>query len=218
MSLRTLIIAILFLAAGASPSFAFQHMYLEAQEARSHIHLDGYRDFCYRYPWYCAKWNGPTSVQFTPELLRKIQAVQARVTNAMEFKSDLEVHGVLERWSLFPMTPGKWYQGDCEDAVLAKKYLLMRAGVPAGALRLLMVKVPREMRSNPDENHLVLNVVTDIGDLILDIHPDRDGHGTVNWVHEFSYEHIIARTDGRDPTKWVPVTVVERDFTASTAR
>jgi predicted transglutaminase-like cysteine proteinase len=52
--------------------------------------------------------------------------------------------------------------GDCEDYVLAKRHALIRAGLPASALRIAFV------RTREGADHAILVVNTSNGKLVLD--------------------------------------------------
>ena len=73
----------------------------------------------------------------------------------------MEQWGVLEQWD-YPNTS----KGDCEDYVLLKRWLLIQAGWPRGALLITVV------RDKNNDGHAVLTVTTDQGDLILDNQTD----------------------------------------------
>jgi len=62
----------------------------------------------------------------------------------------------IDTWELNPLS------GDCEDYVLTKRSVLVRQGVPAGALRIAYTHTRR------GEPHAVLVVYTSEGDFVLD--------------------------------------------------
>lgn len=59
-------------------------------------------------------------------------------------------------WSLNPRA------GDCDDYVMTKRHRLIKAGLPASALRVAIV------RTRTGEGHAVLLVATADGELVLD--------------------------------------------------
>ena len=110
----------------------------------------GYSIFCMRTPSECrpaaavriernaANWS----------LLNKVnKAVNASIR---------PVADKAENWSVNVKT------GDCEDFALTKRHQLVRAGIPAGALRMADVTTAR------GERHAVLVVKTTSGDYVLD--------------------------------------------------
>ena len=100
--------------------------------------------------------------------------------------TDLEHHGVVERWSY----PDDGY-GDCEDYVLLKRRMLMEAGWPRGALLITVV------RDQKGDGHAVLTVSTDKGDFILD---NQDP--TVKIWSDTPYRYV-KRQSQADPNVWV---------------
>jgi predicted transglutaminase-like cysteine proteinase len=61
-----------------------------------------------------------------------------------------------DAWEIAP------FNGDCNDYVVTKRHRLLQSGLPAGALRLAVVK------TKSGSGHLVLLVATTKGDLVLD--------------------------------------------------
>ena len=91
---------------------------------------------------------------------RQIEAVNAYV-NAAPWISDEENYGVSDLWA----TPGQFLTrgGDCEDYAIAKFFSLLRLGVPADHMRILVVH-----DSVRDLVHAVLEVTTPKGAVVLD--------------------------------------------------
>lgn len=126
---------------------------------------------CDRYDWLCD--NDPEAEDgFTDEeLLALAKRVNTRVNNAVEHLSDLENHGTADYWTL----PSNG-RGDCEDFALQKMKELLAAGV---APKRLLMAVALYRRG---ENHAVLILRLDSGDLVLDNltnrirSPDRTGY------------------------------------------
>lgn len=81
-------------------------------------------------------------------LVGQIKAVSGRarlekanqlVNSAVAYASDLSIHGQLDRWSA-PLATLKSGKGDCEDYAILKYRLLIEAGVPAGDLRIVLIR------------------------------------------------------------------------------
>ncbi len=79
------------------------------------------------------------------------------VNETVKPMTDLEHWGVVERWNY----PDDGY-GDCEDYVLLKRRMLIKAGWPREALLITVV------RDKKGDGHAVLTVKTDSGEFILD--------------------------------------------------
>lgn len=62
----------------------------------------------------------------------------------------------VEKWTLEPKS------GDCEDYAITKRHRLIRAGIPAGSLRIAVVTIPS------GERHAILIVRTNVGNLAMD--------------------------------------------------
>jgi predicted transglutaminase-like cysteine proteinase len=92
----------------------------------------------------------------SPERLSELDDVNRRVNRAIEPRTDLEIYGVNEYWTL----PSKY--GDCEDYALLKRHDLMRMGWPSSALLMTVV------RDEKGEGHAVLTARTAQGDFVLD--------------------------------------------------
>ena len=123
----------------------------------------GWVEFCARQPGECA---GTTIAPRDLALSRKAWIYLVRVNNwvneTIKPLSDLEHWGVVERWSY----PDDGY-GDCEDYVLLKRRMLIKAGWPREALLVTVV------RDKNDDAHAVLTVSTDKGDYVLDNQTDN---------------------------------------------
>lgn len=109
--------------------------------------------------------SGPTQigsgpVLLTPALWNEVRSVNERINRAIVKRSDKELYGVEEDWTL-PLETGV-NAGDCEDFVLEKRRALLEAGVPRSALSIAVVTTYRGMR------HAVLVLATDRGDYVLD--------------------------------------------------
>ena len=100
--------------------------------------------------------------------------------------TDLEHWGVVERWD-YP----KDGLGDCEDYVLLKRQMLVKAGWPRSALLVTVV------RDKKGDGHAVLMVKTDKGEFIL----DNQNESIVTWT-ESGYR-FVKRQSQNNPNAWV---------------
>jgi predicted transglutaminase-like cysteine proteinase len=115
--------------------------------------------------------------------------------------TDMEHWGVVERWDY----PKDGY-GDCEDYVLLKRQMLMKAGWPASALLITVV------RDKKGEGHAVLTVKTDKGEFIL----DNQAENVVLWS-ESGYR-FVKRQSQQDPNVWVSLGDPPPSVTTASAR
>jgi len=109
--------------------------------------------------------RGPTQIatgpiELTPDLWKEVKSVNDHVNRAILKRSDMELYGVEEDWTL-PLETGV-NAGDCEDFVLEKRRALLDAGLPRTALSIAVVTTFRGAR------HAVLVLSTDHGDYVLD--------------------------------------------------
>jgi predicted transglutaminase-like cysteine proteinase len=112
--------------------------------------------FCMDTPAECATSQGADMVQFDRDTKRIVMDVNRRINRQIAPVSDDGAGAGLDKWSLAPES------GDCEDFAITKRHELIRAGVPAAALRLATA------RTAWGEGHLVLILRTDEGDMVLD--------------------------------------------------
>lgn len=91
---------------------------------------------------------------------KQIGAINEQINRSMAQRSDREVYGVEEKWSL-PLEDGL-RAGDCEDFALEKRHALIAAGFPRSALNLAVAITPQGIA------HTVLIVSSDRGDFVLD--------------------------------------------------
>ena len=97
-------------------------------------------------------------------------------------------HGV-EQWSLV----APYGLGDCEDYALTKRFLLLWAGVPAGSMRLAVV---RRMRDRLAQRHMILLVNIGGAEFAL------DSLTNVIWPADaVQYEWVETENPG-DPWMW----------------
>jgi len=113
--------------------------------------------FCLRYPSDCQ--SNPTEtdrITLNAENIELLKRVN-RTVNAT-IVSTIKSYGpeLADGWSIAPS------MGDCNDYAVTKRHALLRSGLPAKTLRLSTV------RTSSGTGHLVLVVVTTMGDLVLD--------------------------------------------------
>jgi predicted transglutaminase-like cysteine proteinase len=139
-----------------------------------------YQMFCLQNSKHCRS-SGRKVVAYSNGLVRKLQRVNSKVNRSIRpqrDKGDIWVVGAK--------------RGDCEDYVLTKRRDLIRAGVPAGALRVAVV------RTRGGVGHAVLVVKTNKGDLVLDNRRKRIVHS-----HKSGYSFIKMSTNR--PLSWVRI-------------
>ena len=147
----------------------------------------GHYEFCKAYPDTCRPNDSVGLVRMTRDSWSTLVEVNSAVNKAIFARTDQDMHGVPELWS-YPTV-----QGDCEDFVLLKQYMLAREGIPASALLITVVRQPN------GEGHAVLTVRTDRGDYILDNLDDR----VLAWG-DTDYQ-FLKRQSERDAGKWVGI-------------
>jgi predicted transglutaminase-like cysteine proteinase len=156
--LKSVCIAVFATAAGwaVAPASAEPALYVAVGDVtRAPI---GWVEFCIEYKSECATRPSPArDVVLTPKAWTDLVRVNAWVNDSVKPLTDLEHWGVVERWNF----PDDGY-GDCEDYVLAKRRMLIKAGWPREALLITVV------RDKKGEGHAVLTVKTDKGEYILD--------------------------------------------------
>jgi len=126
-------------------------------------------------------------VALSRALWKTLIDVNNAVNTAVIPRTDQEMWGVEEFWSY----PDGY--GDCEDYVLEKRRLLIKAGVPASNLLITVVRQPN------GDGHAVLTVVTDLGDYILD-----NLEGRVLLWSDTAYTYL-KRQSAMNSGKWVSV-------------
>jgi predicted transglutaminase-like cysteine proteinase len=118
----------------------------------------GWIEFCVEHRAECATGpSTPRDVVLSPKAWADLIQVNAWVNDNIKPMTDLEHWGVVERWDY----PDDGY-GDCEDYVLLKRKMLIKAGWPREALLITVV------RDKKGEGHAVLTVKTNKGEFILD--------------------------------------------------
>ncbi|WP_155737530.1 transglutaminase-like cysteine peptidase [Agrobacterium tumefaciens] len=109
-----------------------------------------YVAFCKSNPTECRSSSVSVAAD-TPALRGLLSTVNSAVNSSMRATRDSD-----DVWSV------NGSKGDCEDFALTKRSRLIRAGVPAGSLRMAVV-ITKE-----GTGHAVLLVKTNKGDLVLD--------------------------------------------------
>ncbi|HEX2136889.1 MAG TPA: transglutaminase-like cysteine peptidase [Microvirga sp.] len=137
-------------------------------------------EFCRRMPAECAVDPAePTAIELTPSTWRLIVAVNRRVNRTILSLPDRQHWGVEDRWD-YPADG----VGDCEDIQIAKRKLLIEAGLPRRALRMTVVV------DEKGEGHAVLMVRTQEGEFILDNRRDA----VLPW-HRTGYVYVMREGD-----------------------
>lgn len=147
----------------------------------------GHYEFCKSYPKECGVNRNVGMVKLNDRTWQTIVDINNAVNVGIFPRTDQETHGVPELWS-YPTT-----EGDCEDYVLLKQYMLGREGIPRSALLITVV------RQQNGDGHAVLTVRTNRGDFILDNLEDR----VLAW--ENTPYHFLKRQSERDSGKWVAI-------------
>lgn len=147
----------------------------------------GHYEFCKRYPGTCQANASVGVVSLTRAMWTKLVEVNNAVNSSIFPRTDQDMYGVPEVWS-YPTV-----QGDCEDYVLLKQYMLQREGLPASALLITV------LRQSNGEGHAVLTVRTDQGDYVLDNLDDR----VLAWS-DTDYEYLKRQSE-RNAGKWLAI-------------
>lgn len=113
--------------------------------------------FCLRYPSDCKSDAAEIDrIELTAETSELLKRINSDVNGAIlpivkDYGPEIQ-----DGWTIAPSS------GDCNDYAVTKRHQLLKAGLPAKALRLSVVKTASGI------GHLVLIVVTTKGDLVLD--------------------------------------------------
>ena len=162
----------------------------------------GWIDFCIEYKPECkTRPSVPRDVVLTSKAWSDMVKVNLWVNQSIKPMTDMEHWGVVERWSY----PSDGY-GDCEDYVLLKRRMLMRAGWPREALLITVV------RDKHDEGHAVLTVKTNRGEFVLDNQIDR----ILPW-NKTGYL-FVKRQSQSNPNTWVALSAPQMAPPAVSAR
>jgi predicted transglutaminase-like cysteine proteinase len=143
--------------------------------------------FCRSAPHECSP-SGPkvVAVALTDARWGELQHVNASVNSAISERSDLDLYGREDVWTL--PTSGK---GDCEDFALLKRKRLIEYGWPSSTLLITTVT------TSSGEGHAVLTVVTDRGDYVLDSRT-----ASISLWARTGYE-FYTRQSQSNPQRWV---------------
>jgi predicted transglutaminase-like cysteine proteinase len=153
-------------------------------EARPPI---GWVQFCNEQRAECDTGAGPArDIVLTAKAWNDLVRINQWVNDNVKPVTDLEQWGVVERWSY----PDNGY-GDCEDYVLLKRQMLVKAGWPRSALLITVV------RDKKGDGHAVLTVKTDKGEFVL----DNQNEAIVLWS-ESGYR-FVKRQSQSNQNLWV---------------
>ncbi len=111
----------------------------------------GFQLLCLQNPAQC-QGGGASIIGLTQPVLATITTTNSRVNRAITPRVEVKT----DRWVVGATS------GDCEDYVLTKRQVLIEQGLPPSALRIAHV------RTRKGEDHAILVVKTDAGDLTLD--------------------------------------------------
>jgi predicted transglutaminase-like cysteine proteinase len=147
---------------------------------------DAWSEFCERSPAECAiNPAEPAMIQLDERVWNAIGVINRQVNATVSPQEDVHHWGVVDRWDY----PDDGY-GDCEDYQLLKRRLLVTAGLPRRALRMVVVL------DELGQGHAVLAARTDRGDFILDNKRDA----VLPW-HQTGYVYI--KSEGNQSLAWV---------------
>ena len=134
--------------------------------------------FCLQNPGECRR-SRISSVSYNGHIKNVIRSINDQVNRQIKPKADKGG----DVWSISSTT------GDCDDYVMTKRHRLIRAGIPASALRIAVV------RTSWGEGHAVLLVKTSSGEYVLDnIRKSIVSRGASG----YRYLNISSA----DPTRW----------------
>ncbi len=147
----------------------------------------GWLEFCVEYKQECrVKPAAARDIVLTSKAWTDLVKVNDWVNHNVKPITDLEHWGVVERWNY----PDDGY-GDCEDYVLLKRRMLIKAGWPRSALLVTVV------RDKKGAGHAVLTVKTNRGEFVLDNQQAK----VLPW--EKSGYRFVKRQSQSDPNTWV---------------
>lgn len=147
----------------------------------------GWVEFCEEYKPECkTKPSAPRDVVLSTKAWNDLVKVNTWANETIKPVTDLEHWGVVERWN-YPDDGA----GDCEDYVLLKRRILIKAGWPREALLITVV------RDKKDAGHAVLMVKTNRGEFVL----DNQEAQILPW-YKTGYR-FVKRQSQSDPNVWV---------------
>lgn len=152
---------------------------MKPQVIRSSTAPMAYQIFCARFASECAA-GGRGSISYNSSTAALIKKVNDSVNRTMRYRSDQG-----EVWKIGSSS------GDCEDFALTKRSRLIRAGLPAGALRMATATTSK------GEAHAVLIVKTDKGEFVLD-------NIRKSVVRRSESGYTYNRIATADPRRWNP--------------
>jgi predicted transglutaminase-like cysteine proteinase len=148
----------------------------------------GHYELCQRLPSECRVLRANVSpVKLTQAAWSRMIDVNATVNTMIRPVTDQELWGKEEVWS-YPSN-----KGDCEDYVLLKRKLLMKAGIAENNLLITVV------RQSDGSGHAVLTVSTDQGDYVLD-----NLRGDVRLWNQTGYI-FLKRQSASNSGRWVGI-------------
>ncbi len=119
-------------------------------------------------------------------LVEKLRIVNSAVNNTIRYRSDQSLYGKLDYWA----TPAEILahaSGDCEDSAILKMTALMRVGIPARSLSLVVLR-----NNGRGVLHAVLAVTTSSGTFILD-----NARANVAMDSDLPYQPLYSLSDNR---------------------
>jgi predicted transglutaminase-like cysteine proteinase len=140
----------------STPVFAGDALYAGVGEvARTPI---GWIAFCTEYRSECeTRTSESRDIVLSSKSWTDLKRLNSWVNETINPLTDLEHWGVVERWNF-----AEDGYGDCDDYVLLKQRMLIKAGWPRSALLFTVV------RDKKGGGHAVLTVKTDRGEFVLD--------------------------------------------------
>jgi predicted transglutaminase-like cysteine proteinase len=161
----------------------------------------GWVEFCNENPKECPEVaTEPRDVVLTTKVWKDLVRINRWVNDNVAPETDMDHWGVVERWS-YP-DDGK---GDCEDYVLLKRRMLIKAGWPREALLVTVV------RDKKGDGHAVLTVATDKGDFVL----DNQAEEILLWS-DTGYR-FVKRQSQSNPNTWVALGAPRPAFATAAA-
>ena len=181
-------------AQGADRTGSIGHAYANRGEHATYANVGnvtrapiGWVEFCVEYKGECdTKPSQPRDIVMTPKAWADMVKVNDWVNQTVKPLTDLDHWGVVERWNY----PEDGY-GDCEDYVLQKRKMLIKAGWPREALLITVV------RDKNGDGHAVLTVKTNHGEFALDNQESK----ILAW-DQTGYR-FVKRQSQSDPNVWV---------------
>jgi predicted transglutaminase-like cysteine proteinase len=162
----------------------------------------GWLQFCNDYAPECNVTPAPArDVVLSSKAWSDLVQVNKWVNDRIKPLTDMDHWGVVEQWNY----PEDGY-GDCEDYVLLKRKMLIKAGWPRSALLITVV------RDKKNEGHAVLTVKTDKGEFVL----DNQNENVVLWS-ESGYR-FVKRQSQTDANAWVSLGDPPSTAATATAR